>query len=118
MDGKLFLARLKSGLQRVAAGVGFLHRETRFILGNNDYVRSQLQVTYELVLKAQLTSKKDQKIKYLLAAIGNIQETLKLLGVEDWRQAIQNLNHEQSETPRANKTATRRKDGQNPHPTP
>lgn len=56
--------------------------EARFTLGDDDYVKTQLQATYNLVLRAEITASKEQKIKYLLVALGNIRDVLKRLGVE------------------------------------
>ena len=65
-----------------------LHSEARFILGDEEYIKTRLETAYDLTLRARLTSNKEHRIKYLLIAFGCIQEVLKLLGVKDWEKAI------------------------------
>jgi len=60
-----------------------LSEETRFLLGNEDYIRTRLKSAYDLVLRAEITGDKDKKVKYLLTALGTIRECLKLLGASD-----------------------------------
>jgi hypothetical protein len=70
-----------------------MEKETRFLLGKDDYIRTQLKIAYDLILRAEISSNKEQRVKYLLTALGNIQESLKLLGVDP----CQNLNWENLE---------------------
>jgi len=79
-DAKTLIRRITLFSWRI-----ILQSETRFLLGKDDYIRTQLKITYDLVIKAEMTSNKEQRVKYLLTALGNIQESLKLLGVENWQ---------------------------------
>jgi len=61
-----------------------LNDESRFILGNEEYIKTQLDMAYVLILRAKLTSNKEQRVKFLLTAFGSIREVLTLLGVKNW----------------------------------
>lgn len=61
-----------------------MNDESRFILGNEEYIKTQLDMAYVLILRAKLTSNKEQRVKFLLTAFGSIREVLTLLGVKNW----------------------------------